>query len=128
MRPTDFCFPSLDYEHPYLVGFRPVTGPSLVREPPRCGAEDSVFHDTDIPLRRALRFSLFPQSPSGRCLPRDDSQDRASDTPVASFDSAPNGPLGPLFLGAFEGRLDRLSTAPVKGPQHPRSGVPSIGR
>lgn len=85
-----------------------------------------MVHDTDNPLRRALRLPLFSQSSAGRFLPRDDSQDRASDTPVASLDSTPNGPLGPLFLGAFEGRLDRLSTIPVKRLQRPRSGVPSI--
>jgi len=52
MRPTDFCFPSLDYEHPYLVGFRARHWDSR----PTAATEDSVFHDTDVPLRRALRF------------------------------------------------------------------------
>jgi hypothetical protein len=125
MRPTDFCFPSLVYEHPYLVGFRPVYS----RLAPQTSVRRTRWFTTP-----KIRFGgpcdcLFSlQSPSGRSLPRDDSQDRASDTPVASFDSAPNGPLGPLLLGTFEGRQDRLSTIPVKGLQRPRSGVPSIVR
>jgi len=123
MRPTDFCFPSLDYEHPYLVGFRPVTG---TYAPMRCGGRGVSRHRHSASA--GLAIPSFPQSPSERSLPRDDSQDRASDTPVASLDSTPNGPLGPLFLGAFEGRLDRFSAIPVKRLRRPRSGVPSIGR
>lgn len=90
MRPTDFCFPSLVYEHPYLVGFRPVYS----RLAPRTSVRRTRWFTTPT-----IRFGgpcdclISLQSPAGRFLPRDDSQDRASDTPVASLDSTPNGPL-----------------------------------
>jgi hypothetical protein len=117
MRPTDSCFPSLDYEHPYLVGFRARHWDSR----PIAAAEDSVFHDTDNPLRRVLRFqpAVFGRRLSGRFLPRDGSHDRASDIPVASPDSSPNGPLGPLFLGAYGGRQDCIVRNPREGTTKP---------
>lgn len=124
MRPTDFCFPSLDYEHPYLVAF-----PSCRRDfRPGAVRRTRRFTTPMIRFGGPCDCLFFVDRHSGRFLPRGDSQDRASDTPVASLDSTPNGPLGPLFLGAVEGRLDRLSTIPVKRLQRPRSGVPSIER
>lgn len=86
-----------------------------------------MFHDTDIRFGGFCAFVRCFRTPtSGRSLPRVGSQYRASDIPVASSGSAPNGPLGPLFLGVAEGRQDCFAAIPVKGLQHPQSGMPSI--
>jgi len=60
MRPTDFCFPSLDYEHPYLVGFRARHWDSR----PTAATEDSVFHAPTIRFGGLCAFVRCFRTPS----------------------------------------------------------------
>lgn len=125
MRPIDFCFPSLDYEHPYLVGFRTRhwdSRPSAVRR---------IRRFTTPMIRFGGPCVFFSRRLSGRSLPRDDSQDRASGIPVASLDSPPMDRLfdaASLLRKSPRAAKTALSAIPVTGLRHPRSGMPSIAR
>jgi len=77
-------------------------------------ARDSVFHDTAIHFGGSEENSF-----SGRYLPRGESTDRASDTPVARLLSRP------LRVGT-KLRLDQPNAPSVKRARRCRSGVPSI--
>jgi len=102
MRPTDFCFPSLDYEHPYLVGFRPVHW-AISREravPVRFGGLGGSRH------RHSASAGLAMTSFFNRL--------RGVFFPVTTRKTEPLTPLSPPSIRLRMGLLDLSSSEPSK--------------